>query len=69
MWGGTQKDANVRTLSHEEADSGQFGSCDRIVPMSLPRDGISPSTPSFPKKAVYKFRPKKSYVPVNKIFH
>jgi hypothetical protein len=44
----TQQYAIVRTLSHEEADPGQLGSCDTIVPMSLTLDGDSPSTPSFP---------------------
>jgi hypothetical protein len=52
MWGCTQKDANVRTLSHEEADSDQFGSFDRIMPMSLSRDGDPPTTPSSPISAV-----------------
>jgi len=52
MWGCTQKDANVRTVSHEEADVGQFGSFDRIAPMSLPRDGVPPTTPSSPSSEV-----------------
>ena len=52
MWGCTGKYENVLTLSHEEADSGQFGSFDRIVPMSLPRDGFPPSTPSSPSSEV-----------------
>jgi hypothetical protein len=52
MWECTQQYTNVRTLSHEEADPGQLGSCDVVVPMSLPHDGDSPATSSFPNTAV-----------------